>query len=234
MDVLTLTTSVLRDPDSVAANADDRALARLAPPLLLLACGGAAILGVAAGASSGPLQSVFAAVKLPVLFLAPPLVVLPLVHAFAEACGAPVPWSRLGIATLSGLARSGLLAAAAAPLLWLPFSLDTEYHLEVLAFVGTFMLVGLPALATIARAVPRGGQLRWMAMIGTLMALFFVIAQTGWVLRPFVARPKAEVTFLRPVESDVFSALGANTLSAGGDYDRDWAPESAGIWRRRE
>lgn len=230
--ILSLTTQVLRDPDSVAVDHDPRALGRLAPPLLGLAVGGAALLGVAAGTSSGPLQSLFAAIKLPVLFLAPPLVVLPLVHALAAACGVPTPWSRLGLATLAGLARSGLLAAAAAPLLWLPLSVDTDYHLSVLLFTACFGVVVLPALTTIARAVPRGGRLRVPAVLGALLMLGLVTAQTGWVLRPFVARPRGEVAFLRPVESSVFSALGATTRSATGDYGEDWAPESAGVWRR--
>jgi hypothetical protein len=233
MNALTLTTQVLRNPDAVAATADRKDLARLAPPLLALTIGGAAMLGAAAGAGSGPLQSLFAATKLPLLFLAPPLVALPLVHAFADVCGVPVPWSRLGVATLAGLARSGLLAAAAAPLLWLPLSLDTEYHLAVLLFVLAFAAVSLPALTTISRAVPLGGQQRFMAVAGSLVVLGILTAQTGWVLRPFVARPQAEVTFLRDVESDVFSALGANTRSAGGDYRSTWSPSRTGIFRER-
>jgi hypothetical protein len=233
MNTLALTTLVLRDPDALAESADRNSLARLAPPLLALTIGGAAMLGVAAGASSSPLQSLFAATKLPLLFLAPPLVALPLVHAFADACDVPVPWSRLGVATLSGLARTGLLAAAAAPLLWLPLSLGAEYHLSVLAFVVAFGLVTLPALATLARAVPLGGRQRFMAVVGSLVALGLLTAQTGWVLRPFVARPTVAVTFLRPVESDVFSALGANTRSAAGDYRTDWDARRSGVFRER-
>lgn len=233
MNALSLTTQVLRDPDAVAATANREDLARLAPPLLLLTIGGAAMLGVAAGSSSGPLQALFAATKLPILFLAPPLVALPLVHAFADVCGVPVAWSRLGVATLAGLARSGLLAAAAAPLLWLPLSLDANYHLAVLAFVATFGVVSLPALSTISRAVPMGGRQRFMAVVGSLVVLGLLVAQTGWVLRPFVARPRGEVTFLRPVESDVFSALGASSRSAAGDYDSDWQPSGSGVFRRR-
>ncbi len=233
MSLFTLTTQVLRDPDAVASSAASAALGRLAPPLLALAVGGAALFGLAAGAGSGPLQATYAAVKMPVLFLLPPLVVLPLVHAFAEACGASVPWSRLSVATLAGLARSGLLAAAAAPVLWLPLSVETPYHLAVLLFVASFMTVLLPALSTVARAVPRGGTLRPMALVGTALTLGLLIAQTGWVLRPFVARPTVAPTFLRAVEGDVFSALGATTRSATGDYDDAWAPESAGVWRER-
>lgn len=232
MTTLDLTTRVLRDPDEVANTDDPRTLAQLAPPLLALACGGAALLGIAAGSTSGALQASFAAIKTPVLFLVPPLVVLPLVYTAAEAAGTKVSFSRLGIATLAGLARTGLLAAAAAPLLWLPFSLGADYHLSVLLFVGTFGMVMAPALTTLARALPAGGSLRLPAMIGTLMLLGLVTAQTGWLLRPFVARPQAEVTFLRPVEADVFSSIGATTRSATGDYDRDWRPEGSGMWRR--
>ncbi len=232
MHTLELTAAVLRDPDAVAQSDDPRALARLAPPLLAMSVGGALVLGLAAGATHGPLQSAFAAVKTPALFLLPPLLVLPLVHGFATACGVTVSWTRLGIATLAGLARSGLLAGAVAPLLWLPFSLDTDYHLAVLMFVAAFGFSMLPGLATIARAVPSGGTMRWPAVIGTMLVLGVVTAQAGWVLRPFVARPQAELTFLRTVESDVFSSLGATTRSATGDYREDWAPRGSGLMRR--
>ncbi len=231
MDTLSLTTAVLRDPGALAQDDDPRLLARLAPPLLAMSCGGAMLLGLAAGATSGPLQSAYAAAKTPALFLLPPLLVLPLVHCFATACGVSVSWSRLGVATLAGLARSGLLAGAVAPLLWLPFSLDADYHLAVLMFVGAFGLAMMPGLATVARAVPAGGTMRLPAVLGTLLVLGLVTAQTGWVLRPFVARPQAEVTFLRAVEADVFSSLGATTRSATGDYRGDWQPSSTGLWR---
>jgi hypothetical protein len=231
MDSFALTSQVLRDPDAVAQDDDPRALARLAPPLLAMSCGGAMLLGLAAGATSGPLQSAYAAVKTPALFLLPPLLALPLVQGFATACGVRVSWTRLGIATLAGLARSGLLAAAVAPLLWLPFSLHADYHLAVLLFVGAFALSILPGLATVARAVPSGGTMRLPAVLGTLLVLGIVTAQTGWVLRPFVARPRAEVTFLRPVEADVFSSLGSTARSASGDYREDWAPRGVGLWR---
>ena len=233
MDTLDLTTRVLRNPDEVADSDDPRVLARLAAPLLGLACGGAALLGVAAGSTSGALQAFFAAIKTPVLFLVPALVVLPLVYTAAEAAGTKVRFSRLAIVTLAGLARTGLLAAAAAPLLWLPFSLGADYHLSVLLFVGTFGIVMAPALATLVRALPTGGSLRLPAMLGTLVLLGLVTAQTGWLLRPFVARPQAAVTFLRPVEADVFSSIGATARSATGDYTGDWKPEGSGMWSER-
>jgi hypothetical protein len=72
-----------------------------------------------------------------------------------------------------------------------------------------------------------------MAVVGSLVVLGLLVAQTGWVLRPFVARPRGEVTFLRPVESDVFSALGASSRSAAGDYDSDWQPSGSGVFHRR-
>ena len=57
------------------------------------------------------------------------------------------------------------------------------------------------------------------------------LAQTGWLLRPFVSRPTAEVTFLRPVEEDVFSALSATRRSAMGDYSESWEASPSGAFR---
>ena len=58
-----------------------------------------------------------------------------------------------------------------------------------------------------------------MAFDGDGDRLGVVGAQTGWLLRPFVARPRAEVSFVRPVESDVFSSLHTAFDSARGRYD---------------
>jgi hypothetical protein len=53
------------------------------------------------------------------------------------------------------------------------------------------------------------------------------------LLRPFVARPRAAVAFVRPVEADVFSSLRAATSSARGRY-RGWDARPAGFLGRDE
>jgi hypothetical protein len=56
------------------------------------------------------------------------------------------------------------------------------------------------------------------------VVLGLVTAQTGWLLRPFVARPTAEVTLFRPVEGDVFGSLARVPLAAVEVY-QEYEPQ---------
>ena len=228
--MFSLTTDLLRDPDTlVEHHDDDAALARLAPPLLGIAAAGAAVFGLAVGSYTGVGQSLYAALKMPLL-LVPPMLTLPVLVTVTRACGVPVSWRRLAVVSLAAMARTGILAAALAPALWLPFSTGLDYHVAVVMFVAALGAVGLPGLAAVARAIPRGGEGRWLASIGAVALLCVVFAQTGWLLRPFVARPTTEPTLFRPVESDVFSALGATVAASLGLY-QDWDAAPAGFVR---
>lgn len=228
-DTLTLTTRVLRDPDALIMSAESPAdLARLAPPLLGVTIAGGALFGLMVGSQHGGVQLVYASLKMPLLLLAPPLVALPAVHALWRACGVDPGWRRLSVAALAGMARSAVLAAAMGPILWLLYSIDLDYHAAVLVMTATLGLAGLPGIAALVRSLPRGGDLRVLAALGSAAALFLAFAQTGWLLRPFIARPTAEVTLFRPIEEDVFSGLGATQRSAMGNYT-GWDTERSGF-----
>lgn len=228
--LLTLTTRVLRDPATLVDEHDSpTALARLAPPLLAITVSGAALFGLMVGSQRGGVQLVYAAAKMPALLLVPPLLALPAVHALWRAAGVEVGWRRLSVAALAGMARTSVLAAALGPVLWLLYSMDMDYHQAILLMVATIALAGLPGITALVRALPAGGDLRALAALGSVAVLFFAFAQTGWLLRPFIARPTAEVTFLRPVEEDVFSGLGATQRSAGGDYS-GWKTSRSGLF----
>lgn len=222
--MLHLASVVLRDPSTLL----DRDLSELAPRLLALAASGALLFGVVVGSYRGGIQLLYAGVKLPVLLLLPVVVGLPAVTALYRAGGGEVSWRRVALAGLAGLARTGILAAAASPILWLVYSLHIDYHAAVLLMAGALAAVGLPGLAVVRLALPQTGSLRFLAVAGSILLLGLITMQTGWVLRPFVARPTAEVTFLRPVEADVFSSLGATATAAGGYY-QDWEAESSGL-----
>lgn len=230
--LLSLTAAVLRDPKALI---DERpgSLSRLAPPLLTITLLGGALFGLMVGSQRGELQLLYAAVKMPVLLLAPPLIALPALHALWRAAGVAVDWGRLSLAALAAMARSAVLAAALGPVLWLLYSCNLDYHLSVLLMVGTIGLAGLPGVAALVRSLPTGGELRWIAALGSALALFLAFAQTGWLLRPFIARPQAAVAFLRPVEEDIFSSLATTPNSAVGDY-RGWDVRSDGVLRQRE
>lgn len=219
-----LTANALKDPRSLL----DGDVNHLAPRLLAIAAIGAGIFGAVIGSYRGGIQMAFAAVKMPVLLLVPVIVALPAANALWRGCGVEVNRRRLAIASLTGLARTGVLAAAASPILWLLFSVRLDYHAAVMLMSVTLVLVGLPGLLTVRMALPDGGPRRWIATLGALLVVGGVTMQTGWLLRPFLARPTADIAFLRPVQADVFSSLSATWRSARGDYS-GWEAEREGL-----
>lgn len=232
MTLLPLVQSLLKDPAELLHRQDSPAdLARLAPPLLGITAAGAALFGLVVGTQKGGVQLVFAAAKMPALFLVPPLLALPAAYALWRACGVEVAWRRLSLAALAGMARSAILAAALSPLLWLPYSMDLDYHQAVVLLAAALIAAGLPGMVSFVRAVPAGGERRWIAAVGTVVVLGACLAQTGWLLRPFVARPTVPVTFLRPIESSVFSSLDATAGAATGAY-QEWDARGEGLLGR--
>lgn len=214
------------DPD----HAGDR-LAALAPRLLALIVFGAAIFGAVIGSYRGGLQYLYAAIKTPALLLLPVLVGLPAIRAFHDACELSVSWSRLALAALVAVARTAVLGVALAPVLWLYLSLHPDYHDAILAMAASLVAIGLPGLWTLAKSMPAGGRQRALAGVASVAVLGVLLAQSGWLLRPFVVRPRAEISFLRPIEADVFSSLASTSRSARGDY-RGWDARGAGLLGR--
>lgn len=219
MSGLTLIAEVLRRPAQVVERIErEGTLAVDGPRLLAAFAGGAALFGFVIGMDRSPLQGMFAALKLPVLLLLPLMLVLPALPALWRACDVEVAYGRLAVASLVGATRAAVLAAAAAPVWWLAAPL-LDYHVAVLAFAGALAAVGAPGLWVVGEAIPAGGRDRWLARVGTLAFLGLATMQTGWMLRPFVARPHGEVVLFRTVEQDVFQSLGTTARSSVGVYD---------------
>lgn len=235
------TTLLLRNPHDLVDVVDDPDHFSVAVTrLVATAAIGVALFGAAVGAYRGGIQVAFAAVKLPLLLGLPLIAGLPLVHAMG---GGALSWRRLVAASLVGSARSALVLAALAPILWLGFTWTLPdhhgaehhvlaYHDAVLLFVGMLGIGGLPLLAGIARALPARGASRLAWMSASTLSLGVLLMQSGWLLRPFVVRPTAEIALLRPIEEDVFSALWWTSSSALGIYDSDgWDAEASGMGR---
>jgi hypothetical protein len=79
-------------------------LARLAPMLLVILCAGAALFGAAVGSHRGGIQALYAAMKMPLVFLLPGMVALPAIRVIA---GGPHPCghARASLAAAVGMAR---------------------------------------------------------------------------------------------------------------------------------
>lgn len=229
-----LLAGVLRDPVGVVEQTDDpEVLARRIPHLLAMAAGGAALFGIVVGSYRGGLQVPYAALKMPLLLWIPVMLTLPATRALWAASGQEVSWRRTSVAGLVAMARMGVLAAAAGPALWLIYSVQPDYHLSVLLLAASLVVVGLPGLTVLMRALPGRGLRTVLAGAASLFVLGICTAQTGWLLRPFIARPTAEVALFRPIEEDIFSSLSQTSRSAVGVYD-GWDVESRGILRQQE
>ncbi|MFT4623233.1 MAG: hypothetical protein ACI8PZ_001889 [Myxococcota bacterium] len=231
-DVLKLVAEVLRDPQAVVERASDPAeFAVDVPRLLGIGVVGLALFGAIVGSYRGGPQVAFAAVKMPLLLLLPTVVALPAVRSLWAALGAEASWLRLGAAGLVGVARTAVLAAALGPVLWLVYSLGTGYHLSVLLLALALVVVGVPGVSVVGRVLPTAGAEARAAALVSALLLGAITAQTGWLLRPFVARPTASISFLRPVEEDIFSSLFATALSSVGHYP-GWDVERKGLLSR--
>ena len=217
------------DERSGSASADR--LAHLAPKLLALTVVGAGLFGVALGSYRGGIQLLFAALKTPLLLLIPVLIGLPAVRAFHGACEISVSWPRVALSGLTAVARTAILAAATGPVLWLYYSLTPDYHQAILAMAAALVVVGGVGLSTLIRCLPSGGRNRALASLTSLAVLGILLAQSGWLLRPFVARPRAELSFLRPIESNIYSSMASVRRSATGDY-RGWEARGGGLLGR--
>ena len=234
---LTIVALLLREPERLLGEqldehaAGDR-LAQLGPSLLAITVAGAALFGVVLGSYRGGLQLVYAALKTPLLLLLPVLVGLPAVRAFHRACEIQLSWSALALTSLVAMARTAVLAAACGPVLWLYLSLHPDYHRAILAMVAALCLVASPGLLFLLRSVPDTGRNQPLAAVASAAVLGLRLAQSGWLLRPFIVRPTAEIAFSRPIEADVFSSLASTRRSASGNY-RGWDAPAAGLLGRR-
>lgn len=220
--------ALIRDPVALGRDDPRRVLHDHGPVLLLIALASAAIFGGVVGTYRGGLQLLYASIKLPLLWVVPVLVTLPAVRAFHRVCGIEVNYGQVALAVLVGCARSALLLAVASPALWLLFSVNVDYHWAVLVLCGSVLAAGAVGLATVARILPGSGAAKVLANALAALAVGVVVAQSGWVLRPFVARPRADVAFLRPVESNVFASTMASWRSARGRYD-GWDARPEGL-----
>jgi hypothetical protein len=228
-----LAAQVLSRPHDLLARADDpQVLGRLAGPLLGLTALCAGLFGLVVGTFDGGWQLLWATFKMPLVLLVPVIVTVPALRALHAADGQPVSLPRAGLAALVGSARVAILTTALAPLLWLVYSLQPPYTLALLLMAGGLSLCGLPGLIFVGRALRPAGRGSFAAVTATVLLVGVVIAQTGWLLRPFVVTPGARLTVLCPRSGDVFSGL-LQRIDGHVAVDGDGIPTDCTVPSRR-
>lgn len=212
---------LLRRPDEAArtATASDGDLrALVATSIGAVAAGGAAFGGVV-GSFRGGEQIAYAAIKLPLALLAALAIGVPAFHAIGASLGRRWTFRAVIALSLASAGRGALVLFATAPLLWLAIDRGLGYHATALAATLAFALSGIAALGVLLRGLGTGPT--QLASAIAIAAVFLVVsAQTSWILRPWLVRPRTEdVPFVRAREGGFADAIATSARSAVGIYD---------------
>jgi hypothetical protein len=219
--------SLLRDPAAIAARCveerDLGSLARSSTACLVL---GACVLGGVLGTFRGGAQIPLAAAKLPLVLLATLSLSAPAFYALANALGTSWSFRTVVALSLAASARAALVLAALAPPLWLAMDLGLGYHGSTLAAVIAVGIGGTLGVSIVLRAL--GGTLAGLTSGLACGAVFLaVLAQTAWIARPFLLRPRAgNVVVLRSLEGTFLDSVALSLQSARGVYAADEVSEA--------
>ncbi|QJW95200.1 hypothetical protein [Frigoriglobus tundricola] len=146
------------------------------------------------------LQTVFSAVKVPLLLVVTTALALPSFFVLNTLLGLRDDFPEAARSVAVTQVAVAVVLAALAPYTALWYASTTDYH-EALVFNAAMFAVASAAAQWVlrrryARLVARNRRHRVMLWVW-LGAYAFVGIQMGWVLRPFVGQPHARVTFFR-------------------------------------
>lgn len=204
--------ALVRDPRSLVEAHEGADLAEQAPRLLGLITLSAAALGFSFGQHHGLVQACFSALKMPLVFLLPPLFGVPALAALCDALGAPTRPARAALVGLVAVARVALFALAFAPVTWTFATAADDYTFTALTAAGTLSVAGMLGLGSFQLLAPRLSQAAWTTRLGILLGTIAIwgalTAQGGWMLRPFILKPELTPELFEPPRSDIFTELG--------------------------
>ncbi len=176
---------------------------------------GAGLFGAVIGAHRSALQSFYCTLKVPMILLITLVVCAPPFIALARVGGLPLGARHVIALALSSCARFALVLVGLAPFVWLMEGWSLGYHRVILSVVAVCLAAGLGAGQLLFSGLARAGS------NGTRVGLAFVAlfglvgAQTSWILRPYVVRPRTEhAPFVRALEGDFFDALRTTARSS--------------------
>lgn len=207
-----LLSQLIRRPADVVDRATSE-YGRLIPTLLAVTIVCGAFFGLTIGSHHSARQAVFAAIKMPMVFLIPALLAGTATHSLCGVVQAPSSFRRSAIAGLVTMTRVSVLVVAVAPVHWLLCEVVGNYRFTALTTAGVLSVAGLFGLPALAQVLPSSVHTRGLARLTVLlgaMALYgATTAQAGWLLRPFILRPHLAAGLFQPPESDIFTELGS-------------------------
>lgn len=214
---------LLRDPDGFLTALDgaeasrdaNAAMASLTRVLVGAVTVGAGLFGAIVGAHRGGLQVLYCAVKVPLILLVTLVVCAPAFIALARAAGLPLGSRSVIALALGSCARFALVLVGLAPFVWLMEGWELGYHRVILSVVAVCAFAGVAAGRLLFKGLARAGGAGTRVGLAFVAVFAVVGAQTSWIMRPYVVRPRSESTpFVRSLEGDFLQALGTTARSA--------------------
>ena len=214
---------LLRDPDGFLTALDraessrdaNAAMASLTRVLVGAVSVGAGLFGAIVGAHRGGLQVLYCAVKVPLILLVTLVVCAPAFIALARAARLPLGARSVIALALGSCARFALVLVGLAPFVWLMEGWSLGYHRVILSVVAVCAFAGAAAGRLLFKGLARAGGAGTRVGLAFVAVFAVVGAQTSWIMRPYVVRPRTESTpFVRSLEGDFLQALGTTARSA--------------------
>lgn len=159
------------------------------------------VLGSFAGfTGEGAKQSIFAAVKVPLMIAATTFLSLPTFFVFHTLLGLRDDFGTAMRAVLRSQGATAIVLASFAPYIALWYASTTSYYEAIFVNGLCFLAAGVSSQVVLRRGyaelIARNRLHRWMIPLW-LSVYCFTAVQMAWVLRPFVGYPGLKTTFLR-------------------------------------
>jgi hypothetical protein len=182
---------------------------------------GSGVYGFTVGIWRAPLQSLYTAIKFPLLIFLTCAGNAGLNGMLAEVLGSGLSFKQTSMAILMSFAIASIILAGFAPvalLIWYnaPPLGSTDailgHSIMLLVHVGLIAFAGVTAnrcLFALLRKVSASHTTARTVLCSWLAGNLFLGAQLAWILRPFVGSPKLAVQFLRddPLRGNFYEAV---------------------------
>jgi hypothetical protein len=187
---------------------------------VLIVC--TAVFGASLGFYRGGVQVLFAAIKLPLVTLLTLAVAAPLLYMLNRALERPANMAREVAQLVASLARGSLVLAAELPLIWAAHAMGADYHRLILLTVVSCGVAGIASFWFLWNAISVTKTSRGLVALMLLTTMGVIGAQSSWLFRPFLVRPRAtNVVFMHPLEGSFSESIGDSFSSAQGHYRYD-------------
>lgn len=178
-----------------------------------------AIYGLTMGMDHSLLQSVAAAIKLPILFVLTAVICIPSLYTFNVLLGQRFKFLQTVTLMVMTLGTTSILLASLAPIAFF-FSLTTpQYSFLLLLHVSIFALCGVYGVQYLYRGCAYLAFRMEQPLNNLLLRIWIVIyglvgMQLGWRLRPFVGSDGSPFQVFRPEQGGNFYIAVWNAISS--------------------